>query len=50
VPAPVGLGAFDRLNGLYPDLYRSGSGFARLVGSYNGWKLYRITGPTGRGG
>jgi hypothetical protein len=50
VPAPVGLGAFDRLNILYPDLYASGSGFARLAGSYNGWKLYRITGPTGHGG
>jgi hypothetical protein len=50
VPEPTGLGAFDRLNVLYPGLYQTGAGFSQLAGSYGGWKLYRITGPTGRGG
>ncbi len=54
VPAPYGLGALDRLNVLYPGLYEDGAGFAEEVGSVGGdtmgpWRLYRITGPTGRG-
>jgi hypothetical protein len=54
VPALNGLGALDRLNVLYPGLYSDGAGFAQQVGSVEGdpmgpWRLYRITGPTGRG-
>jgi hypothetical protein len=45
--APYGL---DQLNQLYPGLYSSGAGFSTLVADLPGrWKLYRITGPTGRG-
>ena len=55
VPDPLGSGAIDRLNNLYPSLWTSGGGFATLVGSGKGggpmtnWRLYRITGPTGLG-
>lgn len=56
VPEPTGTGTIDRLNNLYPSLWQSGGGFATLVGSGAGggpmrnWRLYRIVGPTGRGG
>ena len=55
VPAPSGAGAVDHLNQLYPGLWQDGAGFAILVGEGPGggplqnWRLYRITGPTGRG-
>jgi hypothetical protein len=39
----------DELNVIYPGLYDSGAGFAALVGNAGGYRLYRITGPTGRG-
>ena len=48
VPAQHGQGAFDRLNVLYPTLWKSGGGFASLVGVVNGdpsmgqWRLYRV--------
>ena len=53
VPALNGQGAFERLNTLYPSLWDNGAGFATLVGGVDGdpmgqWRLYRITGPTGR--
>jgi hypothetical protein len=56
VPDPLGAGAIDRLNNLYPSLWSNGGGFATLVGAGPGggpmtnWRLYRIVGPTGRGG
>ena len=48
VPALRGQGAFERLNVLYPTLWRDGAGFATLVGVVDGdpmgqWRLYRIT-------
>lgn len=54
VPPPTGQAAYDRLNVLYPTLWKDGAGFSQLVGSVTGdpmgeWRLYRITGPTGRG-
>ncbi len=55
VPAPAYIGAFDQLNILYPTLYAGGGGFATLVGTVGDgrqigtYRLYRITGPTGRG-
>ena len=54
VPEPGGTAAFNRLNILYPSLYENGGGFATLVGQVGNqqtgvWRLYRITGPTGRG-
>jgi hypothetical protein len=42
--------SLDQLNQLYPGLYASGGGFSTLAADLPGrWKLYRITGPTGRG-
>lgn len=49
VAADVGLGTTDRLNALYPTLFDTGGGFSTLVGEAGGFRLYRITGPTGRG-
>jgi len=54
VPKPEGAGAIDRLNGLYPSLWQNGGGFATLIGEGRGggpmlnWRLYRISGSTGR--
>ena len=52
VPAETGQGAFERLNVLYPTLWRTGGGFATLVGGVNGdpmgqWRLYRINANPG---
>jgi hypothetical protein len=40
----------DELNLIYPGLWEDGGGFSVRVGDVGGgWRLYRITGPTGRG-
>jgi len=52
VPQPAGLSLANRLNRLYPSLWATGAGFAKLVSDLGGnenWRLYRIIGPTGRG-
>ena len=52
VPRPSANGTLDRFNVLYPSLWSNGSGFATEVAHIGGmgdYKLYKITGPTGRG-
>lgn len=52
VPQPVGEGALDRINQLYPTLWSNGGGFAVQVADLGGadhWRLFRIVRPTGRG-
>jgi hypothetical protein len=51
VPRPANAQANDRLNQQYPGLFDYGGGFSTLVGTtHDGqWRLYRVTGPTGRG-
>ncbi len=40
----------DELNIVYPGLWEDGAGFSSYVGDVgDGFRLYRITGPTGRG-
>jgi hypothetical protein len=40
----------DQLNITYPGLWEDGAGFSSFVGDLgSGWRLYRITGDTGRG-
>ena len=40
----------DELNIVYPGLWEDGGGFSSYVGDVGGgFRLYRITGPTGRG-
>lgn len=40
----------DQLNYTYPGLWDDGAGFASFVGDVgDGFRMYRITGPTGRG-
>lgn len=47
VPIPKGQYAFDRLNVLYPTLWKFGGDFARYIGAVDGdptgqWRLYQI--------
>ncbi|MHB8719333.1 MAG: ArnT family glycosyltransferase [Candidatus Dormibacteria bacterium] len=52
VPQPVGESLLDHINQLYPTLWNNGDNFATEVadlGGANHWRLYRITGVTGRG-
>jgi len=51
VASPGGRGQEDALNKAYPGLWEDGAGFSSLVGQVEGglYRLYRITGDTGRG-
>ncbi|PZR82217.1 MAG: hypothetical protein DLM65_04400 [Candidatus Aeolococcus gillhamiae] len=51
VPKPEGESTLDHINQLYPTLWANGDNFATKVAEIGGqlhWRLYRITGVTGR--